>query len=141
MCAERIAAIAALLALCACAGLAREVREYTYPQDFEYLDDAQIHSVMGRLAVGVRSLDALLAEGAPREEARRERVIEVLREMERASRALGSGDARSNHPRLDEGIDAFRERVAAARRGAEAQPPDYYLAGTVSGACRYCHHP
>jgi hypothetical protein len=46
MCAERIAAIEALLALCACAGLAREVREY-----------------MGRLAVGVNSLDALVDEG------------------------------------------------------------------------------
>jgi hypothetical protein len=141
MCAERFAAIAALSALCACAGLAREVREYTYPRDFEYLTEDEIHSAMGRLALHVRALDALLAEGTARGGAQRDRVVELLRAMELETRELGSGDARSNHPKLDEGIDAFRERVASARREAQADPPNYYLAGTVSGACRYCHHP
>jgi hypothetical protein len=141
MCAERLVPIAALLALCACAGLAREVREYTYPRDFEYLTEGEIHSAMGQLAVHVRALDALLAEGETRGGAQRDEVVELLRAMEQDTRVLGSGDVRSNHPMLDEGIDAFRERVASARREAQADPPSYYLAGTVSGACRYCHHP
>jgi hypothetical protein len=139
--AERIALLAALVTLCACAGLAREVREYTYPRDFEYLGEGEIHSVMGQLAVNVRALDALLAEGAPPSGAQRERVVELLRAMEQVARALGSDEVRSNHAKLDLGSDAFRERLAAARRAAQRDPPDYYLAGSVSGACRYCHHP
>jgi hypothetical protein len=67
--------------------------------------------------------------------------VELLRAMEQVARALGSDEVRSNHAKLDLGSDAFRERLAAARRAAQRDPPDYYLAGSVSGACRYCHHP
>ena len=140
MCAERLGAIALLLLLAACAGVAAQVREHTYPRDFEYVSHGEIHGVMGQLAAHVRSLDTLLAEGAPRDPARRRQVVEHLEAMEHIARALGSGDVRSNHARLDEGIDAFRGRLTSARRAAQAEPPNYYLAGSVSGACRYCHH-
>jgi hypothetical protein len=141
MSAERWLPLAALLGLCACAELAREVREYTYPRDFEYLTEGEIHSVMGQFALHVRKLDVLLAEGEERGAVQREQVVELLRAMEQLASTLGSGEVRSNHPMLDEGIDAFRGRLAAARGAAEREPPNYYLAGTVSGACVYCHHP
>jgi hypothetical protein len=137
---ERLGSIAALFVLAACADVAHEVREHTYPRDFEYLTQGEIQGAMGQLAAQVRSLDLLLAEGAPRTDERRREVVERLETMERIARSLGTGDVRSNHPRLDEGIDAFRERLASARRAAQADPPNYYLAGSVSGACRYCHH-
>jgi hypothetical protein len=144
MCPERLGAALVLLWLVGCAGAAEELREYTYPRDFEYVSRGEIRGAMGQLAVHVRRLDALLGDppsGMPREPvALRGEVVRELAALEQAARALGSGDVRSNHPRLDEGADAFRERLAAARRAAERDPPSYYLAGTVSGACRYCHH-
>jgi hypothetical protein len=140
MAAQRRLAIASLVAFCACAEFAREVREHTYPRDFEYLSEGQIHSVMGQFALHVRRLDALLAEGEERG-VPRDHVVELLRAMEQLAQTLGSGEVRSNHPMLDEGIDGFRGRLGAARRAAERDPPNYYLAGTVSGACGYCHHP
>jgi hypothetical protein len=142
--------VVAVSVLLACAG-AQEIREYTYPRSFEYISRGEIQTTMGQLAVQVRRLDELLIGTEPRtvedrvespvHDGRRQRkVVELLEDMERVARALGTGDVRSNHPRLDEGADPFRERLAAARRAAERDPPNYYLAGTVSGACRYCHY-
>ena len=96
---------------------------------------------MGQLALHVRELDALLAESEERRTVSRDQVVERLRAMQGLARTLGSGEVRSNHPMLDEGIDAFRGRLGAALRAAQRDPPNYYLAGTVSGACGYCHHP
>ena len=141
--AERLRPFLLLLGLVACTGAAEQLRVYTYPRDFEYISRGEIQSTMGQFAVHVRRLDVLLAETPemPASEAvRRGEVVRVLQAMEQAAHTLGTGDVRSNHPRLDEGIDAFRARLTAARQAAERDPPNYYLAGTVSGACRYCHH-
>ena len=40
---------------------------------------------------------------------------------------------------LDRNLPAFTERLLRARRDVERDPPRYFVAGTVAGACLVCH--
>jgi hypothetical protein len=66
-------------------------------------------------------------------------ALAILRKMEKTTVSLRASKKR--HPVLAEGIDSFYDDVSKARQGAEADPPNYYFAGKVSGACVYCHDP
>jgi hypothetical protein len=95
---------------------------------------------MWKLADRVSKLDELVREGEPRSGVVREEAIALLADMEQISSALGLGDWPSNHPQVSRNVGAFREELAAARRALEMEPPSYFLAGSVSGACTHCHN-
>jgi hypothetical protein len=46
---------------------------------------------------------------------------------------------RTNHPLIERNVAAFRRNLALAREGAERTPPNYFLAGSISGECSSCH--
>lgn len=116
-----------------------KIRRFTYPPDFKYLEHSQIESAMLKLARHVRSLDRILREPDPESTDQQTQVAKILRAMETTAAELDPGGQRSNHPLIDRNIKAFRQDIEMARRAAEHDPPNYFLAGTVSGACRYCH--
>jgi hypothetical protein len=55
------------------------------------------------------------------------------------TRELQLDGRRSNHPMLEAHFDQFRQDIIRARDAVRADPPAYFLAGAVSGACVYCH--
>jgi hypothetical protein len=117
----------------------KAIRSVTYPPDFRYLEEHDVSSAMWKLARDVRALKGLL--GSPNEltpEAHDE-VVRLLRDMESTAARLDPGGRRSNHPRIDRNIDAFRRDLSMARQAAERDPPNYFLAGNVAGSCSYCH--
>ncbi len=116
-----------------------KIRRFTYPPDFKYLEQSQVESAMLKLARHVRSLDRILREPTPESTDQQAQVVKILRAMETTATELDPGGQRSNHPLIDRNIKAFRQDIEAARRAAEHDPPNYFLAGTVSGACRSCH--
>jgi hypothetical protein len=124
----------AALALSLVMGCAKEIRRFTYPPEFQYLEGRELQSAMGRMIRAVRLLDEHLRAGP-----QAERVAELLAEIEENGRRLGSRHRPSNHPMIGEHIDLFLADVAAARRAAQAQPPSYFFAGSIVGSCRYCH--
>ena len=63
----------------------------------------------------------------------------ILERMEKTTVKLRG--QKTKHPVLADSIDSFYDEVVKARKGAEADPPNYYFAGKVSGACVYCHDP
>jgi len=145
---------AAILALsvASCSGAAEEVRRHTYAESFHYLDDEEIRSSMGRLARDVVELDRVLRgtparddagwsglEPGPRDVRPSDRVVAILDRMIQTAATLEAPALATNHPELGQGIDAFRRDLTAARQSAALDPPRHFLAGTITGACLYCH--
>lgn len=131
----------ASLALVASALACTQVREATYPRNFEYKPREEVRDTMRAIAVQVNALDDTLRATDLEPAARQESVTQLLTAIEGAASSLeGKGDA-TNHPLLDENLGRFLADVRQARQAAERDPPSYMLAGNVTGACRYCHGP
>lgn len=122
-------------------GGAERVRRHTYPTDFRYVTDDELQASMVRLASALSELDRLLARDPSVEEVPRQRVAALLTEMENAARSLGAEALPSNHPRLGMHLGELRTTIERARRDVQRDPPRYYRAGVLSGACLVCHGP
>lgn len=120
-------------------GATETIRRVTYPPDFRYLEQSEVKSAMWQLAHDVRDLKKLLsgANGLSPED--HVEVVRLLRDMEATAAQIDPQGRRSNHPKIAQNIGAFRRDLAMARQAAERDPPNYFLAGSVAGACSYCH--
>lgn len=130
--------ILAMLLLSSCGDVATNLRRHTYPPGFRYVTREQLDSSMWQLAHAVRGLREALRE-QPVDAKRRAEIIQLLQMMDLATKDLSSHGWPSNHPLVDANLDALRADIAQARRAVEWNPPNYVLAGAVSGACMYCH--
>lgn len=135
------AAVAVLLCAVAggCADVGRAVRKVTYPPDFRYIPKDQVGSAMWQMATAVRKLDVVLRDETLAEPAKQQRVIALLDRIRVTSDRLDGGPRETNHPLLDHKVPRLAADIQAARIAASGTPPRYSLAGSVSGACIYCH--
>jgi hypothetical protein len=122
-----------------CGDLPGTLRRHTYPPDFQYIPRADVESTMWELAREIHELDRVLRDDAMSPERRREAVGALLDAAELTTRTLQLDGRRSNHPMLDAHLDRFRRDISRARDAVQRDPPVYFLAGAVSGACVYCH--
>jgi len=125
-------------AVLGCRGSASRIREYTYPPDFRYIEQYELDSAMGRLAVAVERLNRRLRTSQTGDAGVQGAVVEGLGEVALIAGQL-SGGVGTNHPWLDQHLGAFQRDIELARRAATHDPPNYYLAGNIAGACGYCH--
>ena len=133
-------AFAALIALqlIGCADFGRWVRQYTYPPEFRYLERDEVRSTMRQLAFHSRELNQLIQSSDGPQKSRSE-IIEHLRAMEEAAEKLDQSGWPTNHPLIDMNLPSFRRDIKFAREAIEREPPNFLLAGPVTGACVYCH--
>jgi hypothetical protein len=116
------------------------VRAGTNPRDFHYITQEEIHTTMGGLAVQVHALDQIMwREGGPRVEDQAQ-VVDILSRMRPLAVQLKRRRF-SNHPRIQDYAPQLRRDIERALESARKEPPNYYYAGLVSGACNYCHAP
>ena len=108
------------------------------PPDFRYIEQHELSSAMGRLAVAVERLNGLLRTSPTGGAAVQGEVVAQLGELESIASQL-TGGVGTNHPWLDHNLGAFQGDIELARRAATHDPPNYYLAGNIAGACGYCH--
>lgn len=128
------------LILTGCSHSALEtVSKVTYPPDFNYISKSKIQDTMHQFAWYSTLLDNSLRGVDTVTEEQRENAISILRKMEKLSLNLASQDLRSNHQVVTHNIDRFRHKIIDARIALQKTPPNYYLAGTVSGYCLSCH--
>ena len=125
--------------LCACANVCAGIRKHTYPPNFGYIESADLHEAMWRLAYNVNEIDVIVRSPRSPSEADRQAILKHLTEMESAAKALQADTGATNHPIIRDHLGHFQRDVALARRGLEATPPSYVMAGYVSGACLVCH--
>ncbi len=125
-----------------CADTARMMRRATYPPDFQYISDAELESVMWRLAGHVHALERLTqtAGGTPRPDPDAAAMARVLDNIEREARALESEGSGSTHPYFAERLETFLGHVTHAQRGLRRDPPVLTSADEVWRACAGCHN-
>lgn len=122
-----------------CADIPARVRKYTYPPDFNYITTKQLHSTMWQLAEQTERLNQILRLMSPVTETERAEIVQLLNAMQTVTDDLTGQGWSSNHPEVDFNLGRFQRDVALARRSVESDPPNYFLAGSLSGACLYCH--
>ncbi|MEQ9497921.1 MAG: hypothetical protein RIT81_13705 [Deltaproteobacteria bacterium] len=124
-----------LLFLVACSSPVAELRKATYGPQFTYVEGRDLKANMWSIANDVNRLDTLLRDPQGTDA---DAIAEVLRHLEATTHALEGGTT-TNHPRLDANLAHFVQEVTAARVAAEADPPNYFLAGSITGSCLHCH--
>ncbi len=124
-----------------CAGDSMErVRAVTYPPDFHYITTQELQTTMGVLASRVYELDQIMwQEDGPRLEDRT-RVVEILSQMRSLAAQLKQRE-QSNRSKIHAEAPRLQRDIERALLSARKEPPNYYYAGLVSGACSYCHAP
>jgi hypothetical protein len=124
--------------LSGCADFARWARQYTYPPEFRYIERDDVRSTMRELASHSRELNDLIrsSDGPQR---RRAEIIAHLQAMEQAAEKLDQSGWPTNHPLIEMNLPSFRRDINFAREAIEREPPNFLLAGAVTGACVYCH--
>jgi len=120
-------------------GILENVRKVTYPPDFNYISQQKLTGTMQQFAWYTTLLDKSLQDIIPVPEEQRQSAISVLQKMEILSHGLGKENLSSNHNIVSFNIDKFRQKIINARNGLQQDPPNYYLAGTVSAYCLNCH--
>lgn len=128
-----------VITLGGCADTATVVRKFTYPPDFKYVSGQELRSSMDKLAFQLQQLDQALAEDDSGQPVQQQQVIGILRDIERIGASLQAGDAGANHPFLQDYMTDFVANTGQARIAAALDPPRYYLAGRIAGACINCH--
>ena len=114
-------------------------RHHTYAPSFNYVSEEQRQSPMWQLAASIGNLEAILDRSERPSPEERQEVLRILRHMEKVSLRLAQPGEPTEHPRFSEHVPRFRESLREAREAVEHEPPSYYEAGTVSGACLVCH--
>lgn len=126
------------LQVLSCANFSAWVRQYTNPPTFHYITDEQLRSTMWRLAYHSRELRQLMT--SPQETAaHRAEVSKNLRAMEQATIELNRTGWPTNHPLIDANRSNLLRDIKNAQEAVSREPPNFLLAGAVSGACSYCH--
>ncbi len=120
-------------------GILENVRKVTYPPDFNYISQDKLSDTMHSFAWYTTLLDNSLREPAKVTREQRLSAIDILKKMEKLSMQLGTESLTSNHDIVSFNIDAFRQSIIEAREGLQQSPPNYYLAGRLSGYCVNCH--
>ena len=124
----------------ACAGSTEALRKVTYPSSFQYLSDQELRTAMGRLAKSVVELDAIVREPEPTRSEHNAELLEILRSMRSVSSSISKGGD-TNHRRIDRHLPNLIDDIDRAIAAADNRSPNYYYAGSVVGACEYCHQP
>ncbi len=120
-------------------GVFETVRKVTYPPDFNYISSEKLTDTMQQFAWYTTLLDNSLQDTIPVPNSQRLNAISILSKMENLSHSLGEENLSSNHNIVSFNIDQFRQNIINARDGLQQDPPNYYLAGSVSAYCLNCH--
>ena len=124
--------------LSGCSDLARWVRQYTYPPEFRYVDRDEVRGTMRVLAAHAREVNQMMRQDdAPQEH--REEIVGHLRAMEQAAEKLDQSGWPTNHSQVEMNLPTFRRDLKFAREAIEREPPNFLVAGPVTGACVQCH--
>ena len=115
------------------------IRSATYPSDYVYLDNKEVHQIMREMAASVDRLDALLKQTDVEANSKKEQVIGELDKLLEVSLGLGGGGYISNHRVITDNIDTFRRQVRIARKSVDNPQPDYSDTRHLAARCLDCH--
>ncbi len=148
---DRRVALSILLSFTLLLSGCAQIRLLTYPPEFTYLDSDTAKGVMHEMAINLSTLDELVQQAVSSSDSDRYQplILAQLQNMESLATSVSShttgktleGDDRlvTNHLLIDEHIDDFMAQIMKAKLQTEAEPPNYYGAGQLTGSCNACH--
>ena len=138
-CGNRRLRLALIALLCASVvfGCA-QIRKVTYPRNFVYLEHKQLRNKMALLSFYLRRLNETMLEHSIAGSDPQQDILVLLNKIDGLTVELG-GTVTTNHLVIDDHIDEFKIDVKRAIHEASANPPNYYMAGRLTGSCTGCH--
>jgi len=115
-----------------------QIRQLTYPEEFTYLEKAQVKMLMQQMGQSVGRLGSLVANKAA-SETRQQQVLAELSELESITARLSGGYDQSNQMFIRDHIEQFITDVGTAKLFVKSDPPDYSKAEIISNSCQECH--
>lgn len=113
-------------------------RSVLYAPEFRYYEKGEVQTTMHAFAREVLAVEQLLRKEQKTAEDQ-QAVVAALNRMDEAAAELALSGQGSNHPIFDRYLEDLRRDIAAARVAAGQDPPDYFLAGSITGSCVACH--
>ncbi len=132
-----------LLILCAISSLwltsCSQIRKLTYPENFTYITKKDLRNSMHQLNTRLVFLESLFpVDTSPRLEIKK-KVIEELDKISLIATEIRGKNEQTNHLVIDDHLDQFLSDISRAKLQVEANPPNYYYAGKITGSCSGCH--
>ena len=94
---------------------------------------------MALLGLYLRKMEEILTPNESISSENQAQILDLLTSINKTTESLLVGNRDTNHLVIDDHMDQFRSDVYAAIRGAKANPPNYFVAGQISGSCIACH--
>ncbi len=116
-----------------------QIRKVTYPPEFIYLEQKDINNKMVLMSIYIRQMNQILSRKDNTNSEDQTRIVKLLSAINSTTDSLGAGSPDTNHLIIDGHIDQFKSDVIAAISAAKANPPNYFVAGQLSGSCVACH--
>ena len=120
-------------------GAAAGVRAVMDPPEFSNLQREDIHDAMRAMAVQVQALDEALRAADLDEATRQARVLGALELLKSGAQTLQTPGKTTHHAMIEQRLPQFLQDLDNARTQAAQTPPQYFLAGSISGSCMACH--
>ncbi len=108
------------------------------PEPWQEPKKSDVPSVMRSMSAEVRRIDELLRSDTVTRRGQQQ-VIDALMRLRADAAELGEPRQRLAHPKIDTNLEKLRDDVDRALEAAAREPPNYYLAGSITAACTYCH--
>ncbi|MCW8933244.1 MAG: hypothetical protein OQK98_00835 [Gammaproteobacteria bacterium] len=115
-----------------------EVRKLTYSEDFTYVENKEIRSLMRQMSKGVERLEQIV-EKAQYSDTTQQQVISEIGKLERITARLSAGHTQTNQLFISDHIEQFNTDISTAKMFAKTTPPDYSKILEVANKCQQCH--
>ena len=123
-----------------CEATRERVRATTMPPDLRYLPPEQIRTAMWVLAAEIAELERILETPELMDRPVTQSDVRArLARMRVAAESIDVPGKTTQHPVLNRNLDRFLGRLRQAERAVDRDPPNYFPASTLAGACFVCH--
>lgn len=130
--------LAAILIVASIAGCA-EVRKLTYSEDFTYVEDKEVKSLMRKMGKGVEKLGQTVAKATTTNTTQQQQIISEISELENIAAKLSADHTQTNQLFISDHIEQFISDIGTAKMFAKTDPPDYSKIGEIVNNCQECH--
>ena len=131
-------ALAIILIVASIVGCA-QVRKLTYAENFIYVENKEVRSLMRKMSKGVGRLGQIVEKATTTDAAQQQKIISELSELESIATRLSVGHTQTNQLFISDHIEQFITDISTAKMFAKMNPPDYSDVGEIVNNCQKCH--
>jgi len=116
-----------------------EVRKLTYSEEFTYVENREVRSLMRKMEKGVKRLGEVVSTTSSDEKTRQQNIVSELSDLESIGARLSAGHTQTNQLFISDHIEQFITDIGTAKMFVKATPPDYSKIDEIVNNCQACH--